>query len=89
MRGVSSNWASRYPNMTKPKPTEPLAPPPKSFPEFALVGLQVPYNFNKVIIVAAAKNGVVYGDQLLIWAVKGAECERQQHEAKLAKSGRI
>lgn len=67
----------------------PLAPPAKEFPVASLVGLQVPSDFNAVIIAAAAKNKTVYEDQLLAWAMKGAECERRSHESKLAEAGRI
>ena len=66
--------------MTKSKDQK-IAPPPKDFPEFAFVGLQVPYAFNKVIIATAAKTGLIYEDQLLDWAMKGAECERM-HKGK-------
>ncbi len=61
--------------------------PPKNFPPASLVGLMVPTDFNKVIIAATKKTGLVYADQLLMWAQKGAECERL-HESKTAKSGR-
>lgn len=50
--------------------------PPVDFPPTSLVGVNVPADLNKVIIAAAARNGVVYEDQLLAWAQKGAECER-------------
>lgn len=49
---------------------------PKVFPPSSLVGVDVPSDFNAVIIKAAARNGVVYADQILAWAQKGAECER-------------
>lgn len=54
---------------------------PKPFPVTSLIGIAVPTDFNKVIIAAAAKNGLVYADQLLAWAQKGAECSRL-HEPK-------
>jgi hypothetical protein len=69
--------------------TEPLLEhvPPMDYPPTSLVAVAVPKDFNKVIIAAAVKTGLVYADQLLMWAVKGAECERQ-HESKTVKSGR-
>ena len=55
--------------------------PPKQFPLTSLVAVNVPTDFNKVIIAAAAKNGTLYQDQLLMWAQMGAECSRQ-HQPK-------
>lgn len=60
---------------------------PKDFPVSSLVGVQVPTDFNKVIVAAAARNGMAYADQLLLWAQKGAECERL-HGSRPVKSGR-
>lgn len=50
--------------------------PPKPFPPTSLVGVAVPTDFNKVILAAAKKNGLLYEDQLLTWAQMGAECSR-------------
>ena len=50
---------------------------PKPFPTTSLVCVSVPADFNKVIIAAAKKNGLVYADQLLMWTQMGAECSRQ------------
>lgn len=63
---------------------------PKPFPPSAFVSIEVPLDFNKVIVAAAAKNStpdrtVSYQEQLLDWAQKGAECSRL-HEGK--KAGR-
>ena len=60
--------------------------PPKPFPPTSLVGVAVPTDFNKVILAAAKKNGLLYEDQLLTWAQNGAECSRL-HEPK-ERSGR-
>jgi hypothetical protein len=75
--------------MSGPGEGAPLIPhePPKPYPLTSLVGVAVPTDFNKVIIAAAAKNDLVYQDQLLTWAMKGAEHERLC-EPKTAKSGR-
>lgn len=54
--------------------------PPKPFPLTSLVGINVPTDFNKVVVAAAAKNGVLYEDQLLMWAQMGAECSRLHKE---------
>ncbi len=63
--------------MSGPGDAEPIEhTPPADFPVTSLIGLNVPTDFNKVIIAAAAKNGLVYADQLLAWAQMGAECSR-------------
>lgn len=59
----------------------------RPFPASSLVAVEVPTTFNKVILAAASKNGLLYADQLLTWAIKGADCERQ-HEPKKTRAGR-
>lgn len=61
--------------------------PPKDFPTHSLVGVYVPADFNRVLLDAAAKNNVLYQDQLLHWAQMGAECSRM-HQPKTTKSRR-
>jgi hypothetical protein len=59
--------------------------PPKPFPPTSLVGIAVPQDFNKVIIAAAAKDGVCYEDQLLKWAQMGAECQRMHSKNEASR----
>ncbi len=50
-------------------------PPPK-FPAVHFTGIAVPADFARAIVAAAAKNGVLFEDQLLSWAQAGAEHSR-------------
>lgn len=60
---------------------EPAAPfiahtPPAEYPPHHYTGVAVPSDFARVITAAAAKDGVLFEDQLLKWAQAGAECSR-------------
>ena len=61
--------------------------PPKMFPPFHYAGIAVPSDFARVISAAAAKDGVLFEDQLLKWAQMGAEHSRLCGP-KTTKSGR-
>lgn len=50
--------------------------PPSEFPTRHYTAVAVPSAFAKVIVEAAAKNGVLFEDQLLSWAQAGAEHAR-------------
>lgn len=72
--------------MSGPGDAEPIEhTPPADFPVTSLIGLNVPTDFNKVIIAAAAKNNVVYADQLLAWAQQGAECQRMHSKNETSR----
>lgn len=58
------------------------------FPPTSLVGIAVPHDFNAVVIKAAAKNGLSYQEQILAWAQKGAEHERQHERKDHIRAGR-
>lgn len=49
---------------------------PAPFPTHHFAGVPVPSDFARVIREAAARNGVLFADQLLAWAQMGAECSR-------------
>lgn len=55
---------------------------PKPFPKTHLAGVAVPADFAKVVAEAAVKAGVLFEDQLLTWAQKGAECSRLHKSRK-------
>ncbi len=61
--------------------------PPAPFPTHSFVGGPIPTDFSDVIITMAAKNKVLYWDQLLMWAQLGAECSRM-HQPKTTRSRR-
>lgn len=50
--------------------------PPKPFPVTSLVGINVPQDFNQVIIKESQTNGITYEEQLLRWAQAGELCSR-------------
>lgn len=54
--------------------------PPKDFPVSHYTAVAVPADFARVVVEAAAKNGVLFEDQLLAWAQDGANCARMHKE---------
>lgn len=71
------------------EPTTPFIAhtPPADFPPHHYTGVAVPSDFARVIVAAAAKNNVLFEDQLLMWAQLGAEHSRLCGP-KTIKSGR-
>ncbi len=50
--------------------------PPAPFPTVHFTAVAVPQDFARVVSDAAEKSGVLFGDQLLMWAQMGAEHSR-------------
>ena len=62
--------------MTEPT-TPPIAhTPPKDFPTASFTAVAVPSDFARCIAAAAARDGILFEDQLLRWAIMGAEHSR-------------
>ena len=64
--------------------------PPKPPPINHFVAVAVPWNFAEVIVAAAARDGRTFTEQLLAFAVAGADCARihnkkEQHTRRKRK----